>query len=92
MQVGATFLVNTKVCSPVAGMVSVRVAPQTAQVNVRTPGVVSVGSVVTLPLSHVCAPVAGISLVETTSPQLEQMVSTRPASPQVAGTVFSVVS
>ena len=85
------FLVNTKVCSPVAGMVSVRVAPQTAQVNVRTPGVVSVGSVVTVPLSQVCAPVAGISLVETTSPQLEQMVSTRPASPQVAGTVFSVV-
>ena len=91
MQVGATFLVNTKVCSPVAGMVSVRVARQTAQVNVRTPGSFSVGSVVTVPLSQVCLPVAGISLVETISPQLEQMVSTRPASPQVAGTVFSVV-
>ena len=72
-------------------MVSVRVWPQTAQVNVRTQGVVSVGSVVTFPLSHVCAPVAGISLVETTSPQLSQMVSVRPASPQVAGTVFSCV-
>ena len=72
-------------------MGAVLVAPQTAQVNVRTPGSFSVGSVVTVPLSQVCSPVAGISLVEMTSPQLEQMVSTRPASPQVAGTVFSCV-
>ena len=55
-------------------MVSVRVAWQTAQVNVRTPGVVSVGSVVTLPASHlcVCAPVAGMTSV-LTSPQTVQV-------------------
>ena len=72
-------------------MVSSRISLQTVQVKVRTPGVVSVGAVVTTPLPQSCAPVGGSSLVETTSPQLEQMVSTRPASPQVAGTVFSVV-
>ena len=72
-------------------MVSSRISPQTVQVKVRTPGVVSVGAVVTTPLPQTCAPVGGSSLVETTSPQLEQMVSTRPASPQVAGTVCSVV-
>ena len=72
-------------------MVSSRISPQTVQVRVRTPGVVSVGAVVTTPLPQTCAPVGGSSLVETTSPQLEQMVSTRPASPQVAGTVRSVV-
>ena len=69
-------------------MTSVLVWLQTAQVNVRTPGVVSVGSVVTVPLSHVCAPVAGMTSVAMTSPQ---MVSMRPSAPQVAGTVFSVV-
>ena len=73
-------------------MVSSRISPQTVQVKVRTPGVVSVGAVVTTPLPQSCAPVGGSSLVETTSPQLEQMVSTRPASPQVAGVVRSVVS
>ena len=73
-------------------MVSVRVWPQPLQVKVRTPGVVSVGAVVTTPLPQTCAPVGGSSLVEMTSPQLEQMVSTRPALPQVAGTVRSVVS
>ena len=73
-------------------MVSVRVWPQPLQVKVRTPGVVSVGAVVTVPPSQTCAPVGGSSLVETTSPQLEQMVSTRPALPQVAGVVRSVVS
>ena len=72
-------------------MASVRVWSQPRQVKVRTPGVVSVGAVVTVPPSQSCAPVGGSSLVETTSPQLEQMVSTRPASPQVAGTVFSCV-
>ena len=72
-------------------MASSRISPQTVQVKVRTPGVVSVGAVVTTPLPQTCAPVGGSSLVETTSPQLEQMVSTWPASPQVAGTVFSVV-
>ena len=72
-------------------MVSSRISPQTVQVKVRTPGVVSVGAVVTTPLPQSCAPVGGSSLVETTSPQLEQMVSTRPASPQVAGTVRSAV-
>ena len=72
-------------------MVSSRISPQTVQVKVRTPGVVSVGAVVTTPLPQTCAPVGGSSLVEMTSPQLEQMVSTRPASPQVAGTVRSVV-
>ena len=72
-------------------MVSVFVAPQTLQVRVRTPAVVSVGAVVTVPLSHVCSPVAGSSRVEMTAPQFVQMVSTRPASPQVAGTVRSVV-
>ena len=72
-------------------MASVRVWSQPRQVKVRTPGVVSVGAVVTTPLPQSCAPVGGSSLVETTSPQLEQMVSTRPASPQVAGTVRSVV-
>ena len=72
-------------------MASVRVSPQTVQVKVRTPGVVSVGAVVTVPSSQSCAPVGGSSLVEMTSPQLEQMVSTRPALPQVAGTVRSVV-
>ena len=72
-------------------MGAVLVAPQTAQVNVRTPGSFSVGSVVTVPLSQVCSPVAGISFVAVTSPQLSQMVSVRPASPQVAGTVFSCV-
>ena len=56
-----------------------------------TPGSFSVGSVVTLPLSHVCSPVAGMTLVAMISPQLEQMVSMRPSAPQVAGTVFSVV-
>lgn len=91
MQVGATFLVKTKVCAPVAGMTSVLVWLQTAQVNVRTPGVVSVGSVVTVPLSHVCAPVAGMTLVAMISPQLAQTVSMRPSAPQVAGTVFFVV-
>ena len=91
MQLGATFLVKTKVCAPVAGMTSVLVWLQTAQVNVRTPGVVSVGSVVTVPLSHVCAPVAGMTLVAMTSPQLEQTVSMQPSAPQVGGTVFSVV-
>ena len=73
-------------------MVSSRISPQTVQVRVRTPGVVSVGAVVTTPLPQSCAPVGGSSLVETTSPQLEQMVSTRPALPQVADTVRSVVS
>ena len=73
-------------------MVSVRVWSQPRQVKVRAPGVVSVGAVVTVPSSQSCAPVGGSSLVEMTSPQLEQMVSTRPASPQVAGTVRSVVS
>ena len=72
-------------------MVSSRISPQTVQVKVRTPGVVSVGAVVTVPSSQSCAPVGGSSLVEMTSPQLEQMVSTRPALPQVAGTVRSVV-
>ena len=72
-------------------MASVRVWLQTVQVKVRTPGVVSVGAVVTVPPSQSCAPVGGSSLVETTSPQLEQMVSTRPALPQVAGVVRSVV-
>ena len=72
-------------------MASVRVWSQTVQVKVRTPGVVSVGAVVTVPSSQVCSPVAGISFVAVTSPQLSQMVSTRPASPQVAGTVRSVV-
>ena len=73
-------------------MASVRVWSQPRQVKVRTPGVVSAGAVVTTPLPQSCAPVGGSSLVEMTSPQLEQMVSTRPASPQVAGTVRSVVS
>ena len=63
----------------------------TVQVRVRTPGVVSVGAVVPTPLPQSCAPVGGSSLVEMTSPQLPQMVSTRPALPQVAGTVRSVV-
>ena len=72
-------------------MVSSRISPQTVQVRVRTPGVVSVGAVVTTPLPQSCAPVGGSSLVEMTSPQLPQMVSTRPALPQVAGTVFSCV-
>ena len=72
-------------------MVSSRISLQTVQVKVRTPGVVSVGAVVTTPLPQSCAPVGGSSLVEMTSPQLEQMVSTRPALPQVAGTVRSVV-
>ena len=72
-------------------MVSSRISPQTVQVKVRTPGVVSVGAVVTVPPSQVCSPVAGISFVAVTSPQLSQMVSTRPALPQVAGTVRSVV-
>ena len=49
-------------------MVSVRVAPQTAQVNVRTPGVVSVGSVVTVPLSHLW-PSAGLGLRFSVAPQ-----------------------
>ena len=56
-----------------------------------TPGSFSVGSVVTLPLSHVCSPVAGMTLVAMTSPQLEQTVSMRPSAPQVAGTVCSLV-
>ena len=55
------------------------------------PGSFSVGSVVTVPLSHVCAPVAGMTSVAMTSPQLAQMVSMRPSTPQVAGTVVSVV-
>ena len=55
-------------------MGAVLVAPQTVQVNVRTPGSFSVGAVVTLPASHlcVCAPVAGMTSV-LTSPQTVQV-------------------
>ena len=64
---------------------------ETTGLDLARDRVVSVGAVVTTPLPQTCAPVGGSSLVEMTSPQLEQMVSTRPALPQVAGTVRSVV-
>ena len=53
-------------------MTSVLVWLQTAQVNVRTPGVVSVGSVVTVPLSHLW-PSAGLLLRFSVAPQSLQV-------------------
>ena len=49
-------------------MASVRVWPQTVQVKVRTPGVVSVGAVVTVPPSHLW-PAASVRLRFSVAPQ-----------------------
>ena len=49
-------------------MASVRVWPQPLQVKVRTPGVVSVGAVVTVPPSHLW-PAASVRLRFSVAPQ-----------------------
>ena len=73
-------------CTPVAAISSVFVVLQTVQVKVLMPFSVQVGSVVTLPSSHVCTPVAAISSVFVVLQTMQVKVLT-PFSVQVGSVV-----